>query len=515
MNVGYLLTQKAAQVGNREALVFENKRFTFGELNARVNSLANAMLHLGIKKGDHVGVLLRNCNEFWEAYFAIAKIGAVIVPINWRLVSRELEFVINDSEAKMLMLGEEFEEIISGISTQLANVKDYIIVKRGTGSQDSKLKGSKSYENLVATYPDSEPGVDEVKMGDDLAIIYTSGTTGRPKGAVHTHEATLWNAANQIIHIGLRTDEIVLVWGPLYHVGGLYDFSFPMFYTGGKMAMLREFDPVIMMETIDRERVTILIAVPTILRMMLALPNFKEYDKSSLHILMVAGEPVDIDFIKQVMAHFPHSEIIQGYGLTEGISFSTVLDSKYAIEKIGSIGKPFWGVELRVVDEQGNVVGVGEVGEIVQRGTHTMRGYWKLPKETEDIFKGGWMHTGDLAKVDEDGFIFLVARKKDMIRSGGENIYPAEIEAVLYSSPKIFEAAVIGVPDKKWVEVVKAYVVLKPEQTMTEEEVIELCKKNLASYKKPQYVEFVDALPKTAVGKIAKGELRKRSGANA
>ena len=508
MNVGYLLTQKAAQVGNREALIFGNTRLTYYDLNARANKLANAMLKLGIKKGDHVGLLLRNCNEFWEAFFAVAKIGAVVVPINWRFVARELEFVINDSEVKMLFLGEEFEDTINTITSQLVNVHSYIIVDGDTGSKGLKIKGAKTFKNLVAASPDTEPALDEVKMSDDLAIIYTSGTTGRPKGAVHTHEATLWNAANQIIQVGLRADETVLIWSPLYHVGGLYDLSFPMFYTGGKAVVLRDFDATVLMKTIQNEHVTTMLAFPTILRMMLALPNFKDYDTSSLRILFVAGEPVSIDFIKKVMENFPKSEILQGYGLTEGISVSTVLDSEHAISKVGSIGKPLWGVELQVVDEQGKVVGKGEVGEIVQRGTHTMKGYWKLPKETAETFKGGWMHTGDLARVDEDGFIYLVARKKDMIRSGGENIYPAEIEDVLYTSPKIFEAAVIGVPDEKWVEAVKAYVVLKPGQTMTEREIIELCEKNLASYKRPKYVEFVDALPKTASGKIAKGELR-------
>lgn len=511
MDVGYILTQKAKQIGDSEALVFEGKCLTYRDLNNRVNRLANAFLDMGVEKGDHVLVLAQNCNEFIEAYFALAKIGGVLVPVNWRLAPREIEYICTNSQSVAFLVQGDYVPVVDAIREELEGVRIYICI--GEGSPGNM----KSYDHLLEAHPAREPELKwEVGLDDDVAIIYTSGTTGRPKGAIHSHAGHLWHAANSAIGFQVRPDDISLVCCPLFHVAGFHNFSFHMYYVGGKVVLHRRFNEAKIFEDIEREKVTLLFAISSMVKRLVEHPDMGRHDLSSLRKIWTGGEPFPVPTIRRVKETWPSVEFIQAYGFTEGISTTSFLEDKCAISKIGSVGKPFYGVETMVVDEQGNEVPPGGTGELVQRGTQVMREYWNKPPEAGPTFdEKGWYHSGDLVRLDEEGYMYIVGRIKDMIISGGENIYPAEVEQVLYTHPKIKEAAVIGVPDEKWGEAVKAIVVPQPGEGMTEQEVIEHCKQNIASYKKPKYVEFVEELPRLASGKIAKGELRQRFGEKA
>ena len=506
MNVGYILTQKAKQIGDSEALVFEGNRLTYRDLNNRANRLANAFLDMGIKKDNHVLLLAQNCNQFMEAYFALAKIGGVLVPVNWRLAPGEIEYICTNSQSVAFLVQDDYVPIVNSIRDKLDGVKDYICIGQGIPSS------MKSYDELLEAHPAGEPEVKwEVNLDDEVAIIYTSGTTGRPKGAIHTHAGHLWHAANSAIGFQVRPEDIGLVCCPLFHVAGFHNFQFHMYYVGGKAVLHRRFDERKIFEDIEREKATLLFAVSSMIVRLVEHPNIGDHDLSSLRKIWTGGEPFPIPTIRKIKENWPGVEFIQAYGFTEGISTTSFLEDKYAISKIGSVGKPFYGVEAMVVDEQGNEVPPGGTGELVQRGTQIMREYWNKPPEAGPTFdENGWYHSGDLVRLDEEGYMYIVGRIKDMIISGGENIYPAEVEQVLYTHSKIKEAAVIGVPDEKWGEAVKAIIVLQPGEEMTEEEVIEYCRQYIASYKKPKSVEFVQELPRLASGKIAKGELRQR-----
>ena len=508
MNVGYILTQKAKQIGDSEAVVFEGKRLTYRDLNNRANRLANAFLDIGIEKGNHVLLLSQNCNEFMEAYFALAKIGGVLVPVNWRLAPREIEYICTNSQSVAFLVQDDYVPVVNSIREKLGGVNNYICIGQGTPGN------MKSYDELLEAYPASEPELEwEVGLDDDVAIIYTSGTTGRPKGAIHTHAGHLWHAANSAIGFQVTQKDISLVCCPLFHVAGFHNFSFHMYYVGGKAILHRRFDETKIFEDIEREKVALLFAVSSMVVRLVEHPNVGRHDMSSLRKIWTGAEPFPIPTIRKIKETWPAVEFIQAYGFTEGISTTSFLEDKFAISKIGSVGKPFYGVEAMVVDEQGNEVPPGGIGELVQKGTQVMREYWNKPPEAGPTFdEKGWYHSGDLVRLDKEGYMYIVSRIKDMIISGGENIYPAEVEQVLYTHPKIKEAAVIGVPDKKWGEAVKAIVVLQPGEEMTQEEVIEHCKENIASYKKPKSVEFMEELPRLASGKIAKVELKQMYG---
>lgn len=504
MNVGEFLTR--GQVDSEKlALAFEEIRLTYGQLNEKVNRVANGLLNLGIKKGDRVSALMYNCHQFMEIYFALAKIGAIMVPLNFRLAARELLFALDDSGSNTLLIGPEFVASINSIRALLKTVRNFFYV--GPSAPEDFI----DYQSFFSNYPSQEPAV-EVNMDDEQLIIYTSGTTGRPKGAVYTHSTTYWMSLNQIVDFGCNSNDIFALLGPLYHVGGLIAFSMPMFHTGGTCVMMRStgFNPKDTLELIEKEKITIILLFPIMLYDILRYPDLKKFNTSSLRIVFSGGEPVPVAALQRSMEAFPSAKVIQGFGLTEGSAIASFLNQKYAISKMGSIGKPLAHVSMRVVDDKGEEVGPGEVGEILTQGPSVSKGYWMRSDANRETFAKGWCHTGDLGSIDEDGFFYIAGRKKDMIISGAENIYPAEVEDVLYAHPKISEVAVIGVPDEKWGEAVLAVVVPKAGQTLTEEEIIAFCKENLASYKKPKLVRFLDALPRTASMKVQKHVLRQQ-----
>ncbi len=507
MNLGYLLQQWADRQPKKVAMVFQDLRLTYGELDGRVNALCHFFLNTGLKKGDRVAVLTFNNHQFMEIFMACSRIGMIMVPLNFRLVGRELEYQLNNSESAVLFLGEEFQKVIASIRPQLKTVKKFIVIgKPDTGS------GMEPYEELVGSHPKNPPKLPyEVDVQDDFIIIYTSGTTGRPKGALLTQMNVLFTSLNQIIDFQCTTRDVTLTMAPMFHVGGSLILTFPMIHVGGTSIIMKSFDPVKALELIQKEKISVIFGVPAMWTAIMQVPGVEKADFSSLRFSVSGGSSQPVAVMKKINETF-HTPFTEGYGLSEASSCSSLLLWDFAMEKAGSVGKPFIHNEMKVINEAGQDVKPGEVGEIVQKGLTVMKGYFNMPEATRDSFKDRWLLTGDLATVDEKGFMYIKDRKKDMIISGAENIYPVEIEQVLTSHPKILEAAVIGIPDEKWGEAVRAIVALKPRQKMTQEEVIDHCKENLASYKKPKSVVFLDSLPRNPSGKVLKTELREKYG---
>jgi fatty-acyl-CoA synthase len=505
MSVGYILRKTSDEKGQKVGIVFENTRLTFGEINDRVNRLANAIDGLGIKKGDRAGVLMFNCSQYLEIYFAMAKLGIILVPLNYRLTGKELQYILDDSAPKIIFIGDEFQDTISSIRNLLPYVQHYVV------SGEKKFDDILEYELLLDGYPELEPAV-EIDINDSQLIIYTSGTTGKPKGALISHSNTFWTCVMQrLFYENLNEGDSTLVVAPLYHTGAQNNFTIPMMNLGGKIVIMKRVDPVEVVETIQREGITTALLLSTLLQMIFELPNLNHYDLTTLRYVVTGGAPISERTLNDFYRHMGY-HVCHGYGLTEGTAITAVLSPQEGGRKKGSIGKALFPVEVKIVGDQDKECLPGEVGELIQRGPTVMKEYWGNPRETRETIKNGWLHTGDLARYDEENFIYIVGRKKDMIISGEENIYPAEIEQLLVSHPKIKEAAVIGVPDTKWGEAVKAIVVCKPGEKLTVEEVIAYSKQHMASYKKPRFVEFIDELPRNPSMKVLKNVLRHKYG---
>lgn len=503
-NIGYFLTKSASKYPDKTALVFEEQSISYAELNNRANRLAHALMGLGLKKGEKVATLFFNCPTMCESYFGIIKAGGALVPLNARLSWRELANMVEHSDSRFLIFDEEFQETINLLRPHVTKVEKYIMAGH------ERTEGTLSYEGLLAGSPADEPGV-EVGEDDDLMIVYTAGTTGQPKGVLVTHRNYLWTALNIVTDMGVHPGDINLVVFPIFHTAGLASF-FTRAMMGITLILMKKLDVKEMLQSIEREKVVSTAMVPTLLNSILQFPGLTSYDTTSVKKYTSAAAIFPVKIKNQFHKVFPHAELYEIYGLSEAGGADTILQPQDAFRKIACVGKSFTHHEVKVVNEEGQAVAPGEVGEILIRGPVVMKGYYKNPPATAEAIRDGWLHTGDLAKVDEAGYIYIVDRKKDIIVSGGVNIYPREIEEVLYTHPKLAEAAVIGVPDEKWGETIKALVVPKEGQTLSEEEVIGFCRENLASYKKPTSVEFLPALPKNAAGKVLKAELRKKYG---
>ncbi|MBI4965053.1 MAG: long-chain-fatty-acid--CoA ligase [Desulfomonile tiedjei] len=506
--LGEMLARNARKGPDIEAIVFRDKRIRYWELDERVNRLANALLLQGLTKGDAVGLLMQNRLEMPEIYFAAAKIGAVNVPINFRLSPKEIAYILNNAEVKILFLEENYLGTIEKIRRELPLIRDYVVIEKGGDPH------FKNYEDLITSGSSIPP---EIRLEDDFDafIIYTAGTTGKPKGAVLTHKNLIVNAmANSqenLFSLPRRADlpcigpKVISV-TPFFHVAGLMSITKAMLNLTPIVVM--DFDPVALLRTIESERATELFLVPAMWLMVIDHPDFKNYDVSSLRSAAYGADVTPNSLKERILEAFPNAALREAFGQTEMAATAVFMKHQDALRKEGSVGLPISNVEVRVVDDEMRDVAVNEVGEIVYRGPGMFKGYFKNPEETKKAFEGGWFHSGDLVRRDEEGFIYVVDRKKDMIISGGENIYSAEVEAVLLAHPKIKEAAVIGVPDPKWGETVKAFAVLEEGQKATAEEIIEFCLENMARFKRPKFVEFVPALPRSAMGKILKRELR-------
>jgi fatty-acyl-CoA synthase len=481
----------------KTAIIFEGVKWSYRALNERANRLGNLLVDLGIQKGDRVAVLLYNCPQYIETYTALAKVGAIIVPLNFRLAQFELASILNDSGSETLLFGKDFEEEVRAMRPDIP-VKDnnYICVGEKTPPW------SIDYEKALMDFPGNEPEVKGgVNPGDSQMIMYTSGTTGISKGALLSHRKSFFNALNANVYYGLTSEDIMLVTRALFNSGGSLVECFPMLYKGGAVILQRRFNPKAVLEAIGKYRVTVLEAAATMYRMILDECDISQYDLTSLKVCYTGGERIPLSLLREYQKK--NITIGQIFGLTE-TSTVTWLGKEDAVRKMGSVGRPVLHGEMRIVDEKGKDIRAGAVGEIIVRGSIIMDGYWNKPRLTEETIRKGWLYTGDLATIDEEGFVYIKDRKKDMFISGGMNVYPAEIEKIYLGHPKVNDVAVIGVPDQKWGEVGKAFIVLKEGQAMTAQEAIDFCREKIAKYKIPKSIQFVEKLPKTAGGKIRK-----------
>ena len=489
------------------AIKFEQDSFTFTELLSRVCRLINALRSLGIQKGDRVAILSQNCHQYRELFWAVAIGGYMIVPINYRLSPREIAYILNDSEAKALLLSDEYSLLIDSIRKDLTTVQHFM----GIHTQGESLL---DYEELLLENSTDLP--ETLPSADDLAwLLYTSGTTGLPKGAMHTQRSVTALVDLVINNFGIDEKTCSLVVTPFYALsGGGWDAICSC--AGSRTIILRNFNPVEVLETVQKEHVTDIHLVPVMINFILNCPDFNQYDLSSIERITYGASPMPPELMKKAIEKIGPI-FWQDFGCAEGGLLTVLPDVDHVVEgpeektrRLGSCGKGLPEIDVRVLNEDGREVQPGEVGELTVIGDTVMKGYWKMPEATADVLKDGRLYTGDLATVDEDGFIYIVDRKKDMIISGGLNVYPREIEDALFAHPAVLEAAVIGVPDSEWGESVKALVVLKTGTTCAEEELIEHCKANLGSYKKPKSVEFMDTLPRNPSGKVLKRVLREK-----
>lgn len=498
--IGDIPARNARFYPQKEAVVFKDTRLTFQDLNQQVNQMANALNDtLGIREGNRVATLLKNCHQIILAYFATQKIGAIFAPLNYLLTYDELAFMINDCEASTLFFSREFIDFYGFAKKNCCTLKNYISI------EDSTESDIFSYDDLALSHSATEPHARIVENNESV-ILYTSGSTGRPKGVVLTHNNHIQNAMNMAIDARLKHNDITLTFLPLF--ASIPEQFFPYFYSGATNVILEKFNVKAVCEAIQKEKITNFDAVPTICIALIEYPEIDKYDFSSLTSIMYGSAPMPIEIIKLIMEKFPCISLLQAYGLTEAGPAVTFLKPEDQVRKIGSIGREIINVSVRVVDEEGNDLPYGEAGELICRSQAIMKGYYNLPQNTERVLKDGWLYTGDLVKRDKDGYFYIVGRIKDIIKSGGFGIAPAEVEEVLYKHPKVKEAAVIGVPHPKWGEAVHAIVVPKEGVSLSSDEILEFCEGNLAKFKKPKSVEILNELPKGAYGKIDKKILK-------
>ena len=495
---------------DEEAFVYRNQRITFAQYNQRVNSLIHALIEMGVKKGDVLGILSWNCLGYIDIFGAAMKAGFIASPFNPRLQEDEFTYLINYSEATTLFVGSELIEITNRLKPRLPRVKNYICLE---ASADAMIPHSELLKSQTKKEPDMR-----VKEDDPLVIFYTSGTTGVPRGALYTHRKKMEDTRLFTFGLTLEFGNRQLMAIPLFHIAGA-SYLFAFFFSAAVNILYpqRSFDSARFLQMIQDERVTDIHIVPTQLVSMLGLPEIHKYDLSTLKRIWYAGSPMPVEVLKKGM-ELLGPVFIQAYGQSESGPLVSnlsrrahmVLDNPPEAQKIlASCGQPCPGVHVRIVDVDDRDVALGDVGEIVIKSKSLMQEYWKQPDETGKALKNGWLYTGDLGYYDQTGNIYLVDRKKDMIVTGGENVYPREVEEVLYQHPAVKEAAVIGVPDPYWIEIVHAVIVLKPGASVDEKEIMDFCKEKMARYKAPKSVDFVKMLPKNPQGKILKRELRK------
>jgi len=515
MNTAEFLTISASIVPEREALVCGDARLTYLQVQERVNRLANALTDLGIERGHKVAIMALNSHQYIETYYACAKLGAVFAPLNYRAKRDELTYMVNNSEASVFFVGERYLELVGSMRYEIKGVRHFICY-------DARPQGMQSYEDVIAKYPPDEIFV-EVDDTHPSVLLYTSGTTALPKGVVLTYLALSVYVTNTVEPANPETHDVLLLSVPVYHVAGVTAIISSI-WGGRTLVVLPQFEPHVWLEAVHKERVTHSFVVPTMLKRVMDEPDFDRYDLSSLQLLAYGAAPMPYEVVRKAVGVFKCG-LMNAYGQTESTSTLTYLgpedhriegteeEKLKRLERLKSVGRAMEDVTVAIMDPTGNLLPPGQEGEIVAQGARLMTGYWKRDEETAQALVDGWLHTGDVGWMDDEGYLFITGRTKDLIIRGGENISPGEIEAVLEQHPKIAEAVVIGVPDVEWGEEVKAIVVLKPGETATADEIVQYAKSRLASFKAPKHVAFAQELPRNYLGKVLKTDLRKLYGA--
>ncbi len=505
MYIGDYLARRELYSPNKLAFIDAGKspewRLTFRDANCRANKLANWLKSQGVEKGDRIAIIARDGYEHLDVFFACSKLGAIHTALNWRLNWHELLEIFQYTNPKILIYSDDFKDNVANLIT---NYHLPILHIDGDGLPDSL-----PFESTLQSASDSAVTCPSLEAEDIAALIFTGGTTGLPKAAEVSHRMIAWNTLNTVIHDVTHNDVYLNVF-PMFHTGGLFVYTLPQVIFGGTTILIRAFDPAQVLNLVEREKVTIFAAVPTMYQMLTTAPNWNEADLSALRFCTSGGAPLPVPLVEKYAAE-KNIRFKQGFGMTEFGPGIFALAPEDAIRKAGSIGRPNFFVDAQIVGEQNQFLGPNEAGELVLKGPSYSSGYFNNPEATKaTVDERGYFHTGDIAHYDGESYFYIVDRKKDMFISGGENVYPAEIEKVLYQHPAVHMCAVIGLPDTKWGEVGKACIVLKPNQSATEEELLKFMTERLAKYKVPKSVSFMEALPISAAGKILKRELREQ-----
>ena len=492
VNTSAAILWQARTHPERLAIVYKDQRISFADLADRLLKLADFLNKQGVKEGDIVAVLMLNSSTFLEIALAVSHLGAVFLPVNYRLAPEEVSYILNHAGAKYLFVDDELKDKADHSMTIL-EVSEQVQL-------DSRLLGGEINPDLARPVP---------KQPDDLyRLMYTSGTTGHPKGVIHKYKNYYWKTIDHTMALGLDYNSKALVVGPMYHIGGLDLPGFSVLLHGGMLCILREYDPTAVFTAIEQEQLNCAWMAPVMLNGLFNLPNWQRFDRSSLRWSVGGGERTPESRIRAFTDLFPNARYIDGYGLTESFGGDTIMEAGYELKKIGSTGRAIAHVEVTIRDDKGEVVPANSEGEICLRGPKITSGYWKDPEKTAAAFYGDWFRSGDVGYLDDDDFLYLTDRLKDMIISGGENIASSEVERVIYELTSVSEAAVIGVPDEQWGERPEAFIVLHPNNELTLEQLQQHCREHLAGFKIPKGLHLMEALPRNASGKILKRELR-------
>ncbi len=498
MTVPQLLEERTEEYADKTFLFFKDEEVTYRQLNGGAKAVACGLARVGVEKGDNVCLLIPNRPEFMYSFFGVMKAGAVAVPINTLFKGQEITYIVNNCEAEVIIVTDEYLDLLLSIKPDCPRLKHVI--------STADREGVFPFEELLNTT--IHGGIPEVTEEDDASIIYTSGTTGRPKGVILTHHNYMEDTRLMNVAVEMTSEDRFLCILPLFHVNAQVVTTLGPMYAGGSMVLMERFSPKEFLPALERYGATAFSGVPTVYAILNNQPDAEQYDLSKLRFCVCGAAPMPVEVFNEFEKKY-NAFILEGYGLSEATCASSV-NPLAGKRKIGSIGVPYEEQPMKIFDDNDTEVPVGTVGEIVIQGPNVMRGYYNNPEATAETLKNGWLHTGDLGYIDEDGYFFIVGRKKEMIIRGGENIYPKEVEEVVYRHPAVLEAAIVGLPDEVWGEEVAAFVVLRDDGSLDEEKLIDYCKERLADYKCPRKAFFVTDLPKTATGKIQKRKVVER-----